>query len=390
MSSGSLLTARDRSDHQWIAVGSYTESYGEFRARGGGVSILCLSPSGSLRLVDRVHSPNPSYLVHLAAFDVLHATIETPDHRAGLVSLRTPLSDNPVRVADATPLKGRLPCHIDLHPDGRWIACACYGSGDVIVKGISNNGRIVLHSGDRILRVGSGPHPVRQTRSHPHGAVFSPDGRWLLVPDLGTDQLAAYPFDVLTGALGSPRNWHAPAGSGPRTVAYSKCGHFILLTSELSSEVSMLRWQGGTLTETCRVSSRDSSTPAERRENTAAGLRLHPDGIHVGVTNRGDDSISVFGMDAGARSLRRCQTLPSGGRKPRDIGFSPCGRWLISANQDSDSCVLFGVDPSSASGFLQALAEIEVPSPSCVCFLSRLSESQAASPRQQDDECLDG
>ncbi len=351
-----------------FAVGSYTESYGQFRARGCGVSVVCLSGDGGLRCMDSLALPNPSYLVGSSSHNVLYATIETLDSRAALVTLEMLPGDNRLHIAGRSQIDGRLPCHLDLHPNGRWIACACYGSGHVMVRQISRRGTIEAGSGDQVDRFGSGSHPLRQTGSHPHGTVFSPDGRWLVVPDLGTDEVAAYPFDACLGRLAEPKIWQAPPGSGPRTLAFSDCGGYILLASELSSEVSLLRWQGGSIREACRMSSRDPSDLSKASENTAAGLRWHPDGIHFGVTNRGDDSISIFCLDRGNVALRHRMTIPSGGQKPRDLRFSPCGRWLISANQDSDSCILFEIRLSSEPSAREA-ARLAVRSPSCICFL---------------------
>ena len=228
-----------------FAVGSYTEAYGGFRARGTGVSIFCLSGGGGLKRVHSLALPNPSYLVHSTYHDVLYATIETLDSRAALVALETGRRDGRLRIAGSSRIAGRLPCHIDLHPQGRWIASACYDSGHVLVRQISDCGEIESNSGDQVKRLGYGPHPIRQRKSHPHGAVFSPDGYWLVVPDLGTDEIAAYPFDASFGKLAEPTIWRAPSGSGPRTLAFTHCGNHIILTSELSSEVSLLRWQAG-------------------------------------------------------------------------------------------------------------------------------------------------
>ena len=350
-------------------MGSYTESYGDFRAQGSGISAIRLSGEGALQHIGSAILPNPSYLRHSAVHRRVYATIETNDCRAALVSLELPRSGTRLRVSDRIPVEGQLPCHIDLHPSGRWIACACYGTGNVLVKGLSDSGDFDPHSGSEILRSGSGSHPVRQTSSHPHGALFSPDGRWLLVPDLGTDELAVYPFDHRTGACGIPLTWKAPSGSGPRTLAFSNCGQTVVLVSELSSEVSSLQWRDGSIRHQARLSSRDPLRASTKIGNTASGLRMHPDGVHFAVTNRGDDSISVFRMESCDGSLSRCLTFPSGGAKPRDCGFSPCGRWLIAANQDSDSCILFEVGFRPLPG-VRRIAGVAVRSPSSICFLT--------------------
>ncbi len=352
-----------------LAVGSYTESYGEFRARGIGISLIDLSGEDALQHIGSTFLPNPSYLRYSEIHDRIYAALETPDSRAALVSLELSQPGTRLRVSGRIPVVGRLPCHIDLHPSGHWIACACYDSGNVLVKGLSDHGDFDPKLEADILRTGSGPHPVRQTRPHPHGAYFSPDGRWLLVPDLGTDELVAYPFDHQTGACGVPLTWQAPPGAGPRTLAFSSRGHTIVLVNELSSEVSSLQWRDGVIRHLARLSSRDPAEASAKTGNTASGVRMHPDGIHFAVTNRGDDSISIFRMDSRDGSLARRLTFPSGGTKPRDCGFSPCGRWLISANQDSDNCVLFEVSFQPVP-VVRRIARVAVRSPSSICFLT--------------------
>lgn len=52
-------------------------------------------------------------------------------------------------------------------------------------------------------------------------------------------------------------------------------------------------------------------------------------------------------FDALKGSLGYLDTLSRGGTKPRDFGFSPRSRWLVAANQDSDSCILFQFKPSA-------------------------------------------
>lgn len=363
------LTAVLSGRHYLIAIGSYTESYGAFRAHGDGITVIGLSPVGKLDFVDSAYLPNPSYLAYSPAHEKLYSTVETRDGRATVVAMQAPRPGRRLNVAGDGRTTGRLPCHVDLHPLGAWIAWACYDSGDVFIRKVSTTGGIEPGTGDRTIRKGSGPHPVRQAKSHPHAAVFSPDGCWLLVPDLGTDEVAAYPFDASAGMLGRARVWRAPPGSGPRTLAFSRCQRHIMLVSELSSEVSLLQWHDGAIRECGRVSSREPAAFSKRKDNTASGLRLHPDGIHFGVTNRGDNSVAIFRVNARDGPPERCLAFPSGGTKPRDFGFSPCGRWLVSANQDSDNCVLFEIGLSSVP-FVRETAQIAVRSPSCVCFVA--------------------
>ena len=60
---------------------------------------------------------------------------------------------------------------------------------------------------------------------------------------------------------------------------------------------------------------------------------------------------------------------PTQGKTPRNFGIDPTGRWLLAANQNSDSVVVFGVDPKT--GALEPTGrQVTVGAPVCVTFAS--------------------
>lgn len=337
-----------------LVVGSYTEPYGPFRAVGRGVTLATLSPDGGLTREDELGGlANPAYVRVDAE---IHAVIETR-RPAGLA--RIAVEGRRLRLLGTAPVPGDIPCHLDVAPGGDWLAGCCYGSGHVFVRRPAS-----VADSDGLCRTGGSIHPVRQTSAHPHACRFSPDGRWLLVPDLGTDEIACYPFDPSEGRLSAPRPWRAPPGSGPRLLLFSADGRHVVLVHELASTVSSLRWEDGTLVPVSTV----SSLLSPGGPNTAAGLRWHPSGRMLGVTNRGADSVTLIAFDPEDGRLAPLSEHPSGGAKPRDLDFSPCGRWLVVGNQDGDSLAVLAVEPSR---LVDTGARLAVASPSCVRFLDR-------------------
>lgn len=358
-----MIPVSEPNADQLFVVGSYTTPYGPFRAIGEGVSLMRLSSDGEISLVDRLALPNPAYLRPDGQGRV-YAVLETDDARAGIAAIALDGDALRLRLEQSIASPGAIPCHLDIHPGGGWLACACYGSGHVFTRRILAGGRLA-DGGTVIRRQGSSVNPQRQNAAHPHAARFSPDGKWLAVPDLGTDEIACYPFDATGGALAgeSARLWKSPPGSGPRLVLFSPDGQYLLAIKEIASEISSLTWKTGRLEEVCSVS---CLTGGFSGANTTAGLRWHPDGRTFAVSNRGANTIALFRFDAGDGRVAPLGAVPSGGVKPRDFDFTPCGRWLIAANQDGDSLVVFAVEPDrlAASGIRHA-----VRSPSCVRML---------------------
>jgi len=349
------------SNVQRFVVGSYTEPYGPFRAIGDGISLVSLHPTGKLEPLAQLALPNPAYLRPLSA-DRIAVAIETDDDRASIALVRVGSGALELEERVATP--GRISCHVDLHPMGSWLAGACYGTGEVFALPLTE-GRL---RPDRMIttrHTGSSVHPVRQTGPHPHAARFSPDGDWLIVPDLGADTVSAYPFHEARGPdFSHARLWQAPAGSGPRLPLFSGNGQYIVLVEEIASRLVSLRWNDGELRECHRVSSLIDPFPGE---NTAAGLRWHPSGRLVGVSNRGADAISLFAFDPEAGRLTPWRQISSGGTKPRDFEFSSCGAWLITTNQNGDCLAIYALEED---GVRDTGERLTVRSPSCIRQIS--------------------
>jgi 6-phosphogluconolactonase len=56
------------------------------------------------------------------------------------------------------------------------------------------------------------------------------------------------------------------------------------------------------------------------------------------------------------------------GKTPRSFGIDPSGRFLLAANQDSDTVVTFRIEPKTGR-LLPTGHSIQVPTPVCVKFL---------------------
>lgn len=347
----------------WLLVaGSYTEPYGGFRAVGDGLSLLRLAADGDITLLDRLDLPNPSYL--RVAPGRLYATLETDDQRAAIAVVE--LRDHRLVLRQQVMSPGRIPCHLDIHPSGNWIAGTCYGTGEVFVRRLAGDGLIMAESGTTIRREGHSADPERQTSAHPHAARFSPDGNWLVVPDLGTDEIASYAFSSETGFLATePRLLKAPPGSGPRLALFCRDARYLLVVREMASQVTSHAWNAGVLTE---IESRSTLPPHFAGHNTAAGLRWHPDGETFAVSNRGADTIALFSLDDATGGIAPIGAVASGGRKPRDFEFTPCGNYLVTANQNGDSLAVHALSTGMP---VDTGRRFPLHSPSCVRVLGR-------------------
>ncbi len=191
--------------------------------------------------------------------------------------------------------------------------------------------------------------------------------------DLGLDQLFTYALDIAAAKLtpGAPASVATAPGAGPRHCKFSADGRRLYGINELANTITTYDYEPAS----GRLSPRQTvpTLPpdyAGAAQNTTAEIRVHPGGRFVYGSNRGHDSLAVFGVDAatGLLSSAPLQLIPSGGRNPRNFALSPDGRWLVCGHQDTPLVTVFAVDP--ATGLLTRTPHaLEVPCVVCVHFL---------------------
>jgi len=320
-----------------FAIGSYTEKLPHVPgACGKGIVVALFNEeTGGIEKQYTIEGMNnPSYLTWDNTNQFLYAMTESSEGEGEIQSFSLD-SDNVFTLKDNQTGPGRAGCHLNTSDSGDRIFAASYVDG--CLKGYPvSNGEI----GKPLFNYsysGSGPNIDRQTSPHAHQVVFSPDNKYLYVCDLGSDKIWKHGLDrkesLCVPALELPR------GYGPRHLAFDPLGKYAYILCELIPKLIVASVDGSdgslTMTEellTVNESSAEIAAPA--------AVKVHPSGNTVALSNRFDDTIAVFKINrntAGKNvSLEFLSRFSSMGKTPRDITFSPSGRWLLIANQDSD------------------------------------------------------
>jgi 6-phosphogluconolactonase len=242
---------------------------------------------------------------------------------------------------------GAGPAHLSMDRTARYLLVANYNGGNVAVFPIGEDGRLGPHSAF-VQDVGSSVNPERQAGPHAHFIQVTNDNRFAITADLGLDQLLVNRFDAARGSLtpGSPPFVRMDPGAGPRHAAFAPSGHFVYVVNELASSVTVFAYDPGP--GVLRSVQTIPTLPGDfAGTNTAAEIAVDSKGRFLYVSNRGDDSIAVFGIDPDDGRLTSLEWLPSGGRTPRHFAIDPTGRWLFAANQGSNNVSFFRIDPGS-------------------------------------------
>ncbi|CAM2846062.1 lactonase family protein [Paenibacillus sediminis] len=264
---------------------------------------------------------------------------------------------NRVQSTDATT------CHIQRDAEDRYLIVASYHGGKIGLLSLEENG-MVGKLLDMKQHEGKGAHPERQSQPHPHSAFFSPDGRFIFVPDLGIDRIRAYTINHDSKKLEFHGETATHPGAGPRHLAFHPNGNLAFVINEVDSSITSFRYdaEAGQLHTIETV----STLPAEfQGENTTAEIRVSNDGKYLYGSNRGHDSIVVYAIDAQSGKLTYVEHVPTEGGHPRHFTLTPNGNYLISANRDSNNLTVFRVNQQT--GKLEYTGRsAEVSKPVCV------------------------
>lgn len=323
-------------------------------------------------LPGHLNVPNPSFLALHPAGHTVYACNENgvPLAAGGTGSALSAyaLTEGGASLRNSVELAGG-PCHVSVDQSGKYLAAATYGAGTLAVYTLRPDGAIqeqvtfVKHSGKSIV-------PGRQGSPHAHAATFAPDGKHLLVADLGLDKTLSYPVDAASGKVApEPKgSLDAIPGSGPRHLAFGADGRFVYVANELSNTVTVFRYQsedgGGQAVQTL------STLPAEfTGRSSVAEIALHPNGNWLYVSNRGYDSIAVYRVNQASGLLETAGVVPTIAKSPRHFTLSPDGKWLLVAGQDNATVEVFRLD--AETGTLTAASRLEglVGKPVCLSFL---------------------
>lgn len=255
--------------------------------------------------------------------------------------------------------------HLCIDPSGAALFSANFGGGQASRMAIAADGALGP-TALSALHTGSGPHP-RQNKPHPHGVTVSPDGKFLLVPDMGNDRIVIHALSPAGFADAAPTEHPLPAGSGPRLALFGPGGHRLYLLSELSAEVFAMEWNGGagTLRDVARVA---LDHPDAEGGPSAAAFVMSADGRFLYASNRRSHTICTFAIDPDTGLPTLVQSIPCGGERPWGAALSPDQRWLLVANQASETVCAFRRSPTD--GMLEPVdsAPISVPVPSHIAF----------------------
>ncbi len=260
---------------------------------------------------------------------------------------------------------GSAPCNITLSPREDYVFTANYSGGSITQFPVNENG--LLEPGHEIRFSGSSVHPQRQTKPYLHAVNFSPDGRFLMGCDLGTDCVHLFPWKKGKGntllQAEDDRALKLDAGAGPRHLAWAPNGKYVYVLGELSGQLFSIRYHRGSFSviQTLQADTLNAGGSAD--------IHVSPDGKHVYASHRlRGDGVSIYSVQKDG-TLQRVGYQNTGGH-PRNFLVMPNGRFVLVACRDTNQVEIYRRDEST--GLLQDTGErINVRQPVCLKLIRR-------------------
>lgn len=346
----------------WVYFGTYTNGASK------GIYVSRFDPkTGSLSPAEVAGEiANPSWVALHPNQRVLYSVTETA--QSSIAAFAIDAKSGKLTKLNEVPAAGSSACHLAIDRAGKTIAVANYGTGSVATFALEADGRL----GKRVSffeHKGSSADAKRQQGPHAHAVVFSRDGRFLIVPDLGLDKYLVYKFDAATGAISpnEPVGAGVKGGLGPRHFAFHPKGAMAFGLNEMGSSVTSFRYdaKAGALAEIAT----HPNLPADfKGTSNSAEIDVSNDGKFVYASNRGADTITVYRAAADGK-LSIVEQVPTQGRTPRGFRIDPTGGWVIVGNQNTGNVAVFKRDKQSGKLTLTG-TPLAVPAPVAIEFLA--------------------
>lgn len=351
---------------QTLYVGTYTKKEGHVDGKAQGIYVLEMNiETGELTATDTIlNSINPSYVVAHPNKKYLYAVNEIADGKQSGTVTAYRLADGKITELNKVSSKGDAPCYISIDASGKFVLVANYME-NIATYRIEADGSL-SEAISVMTHKRTAPETFRQETGHPH-MIAAIDAQTVLVTDLGLDELLQYHLDekgVLTKMATTP----TAAQSGPRHFEQHPSQPWIYVLCELNNTVQGFEYLAAD--RPMKPITAVATLPKTDKNAGAAAIHIHPNGRFLYTSNRGinggtENSLSIFSIDEVDGHLTLLKIESSKGLVPRDFTISDNGRFLLVANQNSDSIFTFKINEKT--GFLEDTGfKINVLTP--VCF----------------------
>lgn len=322
--------------------------------------------SGVATPLSEIEASNPSYLTVSDDGQFVYSVDES-DKQSAANAFAFDKQKGTLRLLNSQKTDGKAPCYII--SNGKYVVTANYGGGSISVFPINEQDGSLLPTSQVIKFKGTSVDKERQNQPHLHCVRITPDAKYLLADDLGTDKIHKFKINPNASVenkedfliKGEPDSFNVEPGSGPRHLIFSANGKYAYLITEISGMVIVYEYNDGNLKEI-------QSIPADNLKAEGSGdIHISPDGQFLYASNRlRGDGLAIFRVNQKDGKLTKLDYQFTKVH-PRNFIITPNGKFILVACRDSNVIQVF--ERNLTTGLLTNVnKDIIVDKPVCIKF----------------------
>ena len=358
-----VISIAQQPNSQKLLIGSYTNG-----AVADGIYYYQFNANGSTTLISKTAAPDPSFLAPSATKPFIYAVNELGNGNGAVSAYHFDKVSGNFQLLNTVLSGGDHPCHISIDSKNRFVIVSNYSGGNFSVMRIEADGRL-SNSIQTIQHSGSSANKSRQDKPHVHSAFISPDEKYLLVQDLGTDEISIYGLNLNNTRPVTEKPisvFQCNPGDGPRHISFHPTKPIVYAVQELTGSVTVLNFTKGTLKKLQQV---NMFAQGVNKKSGAADIHVSPDGKFLYASNRADfNDLAIFKI-AQNGWLQWVGSEPTLGLAPRNFVIDPTGQFLLAANQNSNEVVVFKRNMQTGK-LTDTGKRIAVSKPVCLKFVN--------------------
>lgn len=295
--------------------------------------------NGKLTQKDQVKITNSSYLTMSRNGKYLYAITDM-----GVEGYEI-LEDGTLKKLNRKSINGMRGCYLSTDYDDKYLFVAGYHDAKVTVLRLNPDGTIGEIT-EEIFNAGLGSIVERSYRPHITCTKMTRDNKFLCVCDIGMDQVKIYALNHTTGKLKFVDMIHCDQDSAPRYIKFHKSGKFAYVIHEVACKLDVYSYEiKNEMPEFNKIGSYTTFNDSYHTSSClACALKFSFDHKLIMCSNAGENSVAIFKIDEKTGLLSKEFVLPVSGDYPKDVGFFPDSKHIVSLNHESSTMSFFNLN----------------------------------------------
>lgn len=310
-----------------------------------------------------VEIDNASYLVVANNRKTLYSIADE-----GVVSFRIHENGSITRL-NSKNIRGMRGCHLSTDVNDKYLFVSGYHDGKATVLHLNPDGSIGSIAAG-VYHKGLGSVAERTFRPHVSCTRMTPDRKFIMVADLGIDQVKVYRFSEREEELILVDTIPCDLESAPRCFQFSADGKFIYLMYEVKNVIDVYTYEYEARAPKIEKIQTISTTGDDKLSQltAACSIRFSSDEKYLFCSNAGDDTVSIYSRDEETGLLELICCLPISGEYPKDVAVFPDDKHIASCNHETGSITFFKVDYERGLLIMSA-KQLDVDEPNCCAIV---------------------